>query len=151
VNMVFAPTADRVFLVAHGPTIPSAEAWGAYLDALDAEGIERMTQIITTEGGVPSSSQRRQLKALLNGRTLPTVLLSESARVRQASAVFSWLTPRIHAFHPSALREALAHLDIPQSRRAVLEPELCELRLLVRDLERGAPTLQPSGHRSGRV
>jgi hypothetical protein len=118
---------DRLFIVAYGATSPTDEEWSTYLGLVQSHGIETK-HIISTEGGAPTSAQRRQLAALLDGRAVPVAVLSSSARVRVTVTALSWLNSRIKAFPSSALSEALDFLDVPASRTNLIAGALQKLR-----------------------
>jgi hypothetical protein len=118
---------DRLFLVAYAGE-PTDEEWADYLTLVERHGIDRTMQIVTTEGGEPTSTQRRQLNDLLAGRTVPVAVLSGSARMRGTVMALSWFNRKIRAFPPSGLRDAIAYLEIPASRGDLIERELGELR-----------------------
>jgi hypothetical protein len=119
---------DRLFIVVYGATNPTDDEWGGYLDLVERHGIERTMQLICTDGGEPTSVQRRQLNELLGGRTVPVAVVSGSARVRGTVTALSWFNRKIKAFPPSGLREAIAYLEIPATRTELIEREIDVLR-----------------------
>lgn len=122
---------DRLFVVAYGTEAPSDGDWARYLDLVVAHGVESTMQLVATEGGEPSTRQRRELNELLDGRTVPVAVLSSSRRIRATVTALSWFNRRIEAFPPVALRDALDYLDIPASRFSLIAHELDVLRLEV--------------------
>jgi hypothetical protein len=120
---------DRLFLVVYGAANPTDEEWDEYLDLVKRHGVERTMQLIFTEGGEPSAPQRRVLNELLGGRTVPVAVVSGSVRVRGTVTALSWFNRKIRAFPPSALRDAVAYLEIPVSRTELIEREMRKLRL----------------------
>jgi len=131
---------DRLFLVAYGAASPSEEEWANYLAMVERHGIERTMQIIVTDGGEPTSAQRRRLNDLLAGRFVPVAVVSPSATVRETVTALSWFNRKIKAFPPSGLREAIAYLEIPTNRVDLIEKEL---RKLQAELRRAAPPGRP--------
>lgn len=119
---------DRLFLVAYGTAPPTALEWERYLGTVKAHGIDRTMQLIVTDGGEPDARQRHELHEILGDRTVPVAVVSSSARVRGTVTALSWFNRRIRAFPPSALRDALAYLEIPQSRWDLLEREMDALQ-----------------------
>jgi len=126
---------DQLILTVYGTANPTAEEWNEYLDVIKHQGIERTMQLILTDGGEPTAPQRQALNELLDGRTVPVAVVSGSVRVRGTATALSWFNRRIRAFPPSALRDAIAYLEIPVSRIDVIEREILQLR---RELGRGA-------------
>lgn len=119
---------DRLFIVVYGTANPTDDEWGGYLDLVEHHGVERTMQLICTDGGEPTSAQRRELNELLNGRTVPVAVVSGSARVRGTVTALSWFNRKIKAFPPSGLREAIAYLEIPATRTELIEHEIDKLR-----------------------
>jgi hypothetical protein len=119
---------DRLFIVVYGAADPTDEEWGGYLELVERHGVERTMQLICTDGGEPSSVQRRRLNLLLAGRTVPVAVVSGSTRVRGTVTALSWFNRKIKAFPPSGLREAIAYLEIPATRTELIEREIIKLR-----------------------
>jgi hypothetical protein len=119
---------DQLFIVAYGSTSPTDAEWSSYLDLAQRHGIDRTQQLIFTEGGAPTSAQRRQLAALLDGRAVPVAVLSSSARVRVTVAALSFFNAQVKAFPPSALPDALDFLEVPASRAEMIADALQKLR-----------------------
>jgi hypothetical protein len=119
---------DRLFIVVYGASDPTDEEWRGYLDLVEHHGVERTMQLVATDGGEPTSAQRRELNHLLGGRAVPVAVVSGSARVRGTVTALSWFNRRIKAFPPSGLRDALAYLEIPASRTELIEREIDNLR-----------------------
>lgn len=120
---------DRLFLVAYGTRDPTNVEWDAYLDLVDRHGVTRTQQLIYTDGGEPNAHQRRELNELLKGRQVPVAVVSTSVRIRGTVTALSWFNRKIKAFPPSAMKDALAYLEIPEMRRDMIEQEMRKLRL----------------------
>jgi hypothetical protein len=129
---------DRLFLVVYGTENPTDEEWNEYLDLVRRHGITRTMQLVVTDGGEPSAPQRRTLNQLLGGYPVPVAVVSGSVRVRGTVTALSWFNRQIRAFPPSALRDAVAYLEIPASRVDLIEREVGKLRLQL-----GLPTEAP--------
>jgi hypothetical protein len=119
---------DRLFIVVYGAAAPSDEEWGAYLRLVERHGVEQTLQLVFTDGGEPTTAQRRRLSELLAGCTVPVAVLSGSPRVRVTVTALSWFNRRIKAFPPSGLRDALAYLEVPASREGLIEREVSILK-----------------------
>jgi hypothetical protein len=120
---------DRLFIVVYGTQDPSDEEWGDYLALAERQGIEQTMQLICTDGGEPTASQRRELNERLGGRTVAVAVVSSSQRVRATVTALSWFNRRIKAFPPSGLADALEHLEIPASRTDLIAREIRTLRV----------------------
>ena len=119
---------DRLILAVYATRNPSDKEWDDYLRLIEQHGIDRSKQLIATEGGAPTSGQRRRLKELLGGRRVPVAVISRNALVRGSVTGLTWFNSKIQAFPPSGLRDALAHLDITASRAKLIDGELHKLR-----------------------
>ena len=141
---------DGVLLVAHGKDHPDDETWDrmvvAALELARNQPLGR--SLVTSEGGAPTAAQRhrfdlrvREVMEKSRGLQGRVAIMSHSAFVRavvQASTLFesSWFarktrgeSSRVYrAFLPSEVRQALAWLDIPAAKTALLEQELEKLR-----------------------
>ena len=91
---------DRLFIVVYGTADPTDEEWRGYLELVEHHGVERTMQLICTDGGEPTSTQRRHLNEVLRGRTVPVAVVSGSARVRGTVTALSWFNRKIKAFSP---------------------------------------------------
>ena len=120
---------DRLFVVVYGTANPSDQEWRAYLDVVSQHGVDRTVQLIATDGGRPTSSQEKELNALLAGRTVPVAVCTGSARVRGTVMAMSWFNREIKSFPAMAVREALDYLGLPASRTELILREIAKLRL----------------------
>jgi len=131
---------DRLFIVAYGPGDPTDEEWIRYLRLIKQSGVDRMLQLVYMEGGAPTPAQRRLQSRIVGGRPVPTAVLSSSLGVRAIVTAMSLLNKRLRAFPqtPQGLREAVAYLEVPETRYDVIEPTL---RLLVAEIHAGRSPL----------
>jgi hypothetical protein len=120
---------DRLFIVVYGAQDPTDAEWDAYLSLAEQHGLDQTAQLICTDGGKPTPAQHRKLNERLGGRPVPVAVVSTSPRVRATVTALSWFNRRIKAFHPTALVEALEHLEIPASRTDLIVREIERLRL----------------------
>jgi hypothetical protein len=136
-NMAFK-VIDRLFLVVYGASNPTDEEWKYYLEVTEQHGIDRTTQLIFTDGGGPTSTQRKYLNDLLAGRTVPVAVISGSATIRGVVTALSWFNRKIKAFPPSGLGDALAYLEVPATRAELIDREMNKLRLTLGDDKRAS-------------
>jgi len=134
-NMAFK-VIDRLFIVVYGAHDPTDEEWIFYLQDVERHGIDRTMQLISTDGGGPTATQRRYLNELLAGRSVPVAVMSSSSAIRGVVTALSWFNRKIRAFAPSGLRDAIAYLEIPASRSDLIEREMNKLRRSLDDYER---------------
>jgi hypothetical protein len=58
---------------------------------------------------------------------VPVAVVSSCGRVRNTVTILSWFNRKIKAFPPSGLLDALAYLEIPGSRAALIAAEIRQL------------------------
>ncbi len=127
-TMVFQ-VVDRTFLILLGAAPPTDGEWQELLDATKRHGIEGTSQLVYTEGGLPTAAQRAALARVLAGQTVPVAVLADGWAVRAAVTIAAWFTwRRLRAFRTEQIDEALAFLEIPRSRAAVLVRTIDALR-----------------------
>ncbi len=120
---------DRLFIVVYGAANPSNEEWRDYLEEVRRHGIDRTVQLISTDGGRPTSSQRAELDQLLARRPVPVAVCTGSARVRTLVTAMSWFNRLIRAFPANGIRDAVDYLELPTSRTQLVVREIGKLRL----------------------
>ena len=119
---------DRLFIVVYGGKDPTDDEWVGYLREVERHGIERTVQLISTDGGGPTVTQRRYLNELLAGRAVPVAVMSGSTPIRGMVTALSWFNREIRAFPPTVLSDALDYLQVPQSRIDLIQREMLKLR-----------------------
>ena len=124
---------DRLFLVVLVTAEPTDEEWTTYLEVVERHGIDRTMQLIATDGGVPTSTQRRYLNERLAGRNVPVAVITGNTAVRSIVTAMSWFNRKIRAFPPSGFRDAIAYLQIPASRTELIEREMAKLKAELED------------------
>jgi hypothetical protein len=119
---------DGAHIYVIGPGAPTDEEWGEYLALVERHGVKRTMQFAWTDGGVPTPAQLARLKALVDGRLVPTAVVSSSARVRSTVTALAWLGAPAKAFRPEGLRDAFDFLGMSAPRREAVERTLAVLR-----------------------
>jgi DNA-binding LacI/PurR family transcriptional regulator len=105
--------AGRTLVVVHGVTHPSDADWERYLDALRRNAAAIDSQLIVTDGGSPTSAQRKASLELAShwAQTPPTAVVTSSVLARGAVTALSWfMKDRIRAFPPDEFDEACAFI-----------------------------------------
>jgi hypothetical protein len=72
----------------------------------------RVRVLVFTDGGRPSTVQRKAFFAYIGSAQPPIAVVSENLLVRGVVTAMSWFNTRIVLFRPSAAREAFAHVDV---------------------------------------
>ena len=110
-------------IVVQGAATPSEAEWQAYLDDLETWLPDVVGTLIVTDGGGPSSSQRRALKALFHrvGRkSVRAAVVSSSLMARGIVNALNLFNPGIRVFHPDAMTDALVYIGAALDGPAVL-------------------------------
>lgn len=120
-TMAFARRRDYAVLV-HSTRAPSDAEWGVYLQALDGWLSEIQGILVVSDGGGPTSAQRRSLKELSEktSREAQVAMLSPSMLARGIVLAISLFYPHIRAFRPGDPDQALTFLRVPSKERPAL-------------------------------
>jgi hypothetical protein len=122
----------QTLVVVHDATHPSDADWQIYLAALRQSVSRLRAQLIVTEGGSPTSAQRRASLELGAGRPLPaTAVVTSSVLARGAVTALSWfMKDRIRAFAPNEFDEACVFIGAT-AETAVLREVAARLRATI--------------------
>ena len=110
-NMVFEVVGD-LFLVVHRAAPPSDSEWSAYLATWKGIDMARSRTLVFTDGGGPSTIQRKRANDLLRGQESTTAVVTSSALVRGIVVSLSWFNPKIRAFSPEEGVAAFRYLSV---------------------------------------
>lgn len=128
--MAYARCGSHVLLV-HGEQTPSDAEWAAYLADLARWIGDQAGLLIFTDGGGPTSAQRRALREVVqaaDGADTPTAVVSSNRLVRGIVIAISLFAPRIRVFTPEALGAALAHVGVTPDERDEVMAKISALR-----------------------
>ena len=129
-TMAYARCGDHVLLV-HGEHAPSDAEWAAYLDELSRWLATSTGLLIFTDGGGPTSAQRRGLRevaASAGDPSVPTAVVSSNRLVRGIAIAISLFAPTIRVFTPEALVTALAYVGVTAGARDEVLQKIAALR-----------------------
>jgi hypothetical protein len=76
----------------------------------------RVKILAITEGGAPSTVQRKDFNDALKGRQIPLALVTDSTLVRGAVTAYGWFNKNIRPFPRANLEDALAYLGVPEAK-----------------------------------
>lgn len=111
-NMAFEAVGD-LFVVVHNENPPRDDEWNAYV----ASGWSRVVDgrarfLVFTQGGGPTSLQRRRLFDVLKGSPVKTAVVSGNAFVRSIVIALSVFNRGVKVFKPSSIEDAYVYLGI---------------------------------------
>lgn len=124
-----------VLLAVHTSTPPSEAEWGAWIETLIAVNerfageLSLTANLVITDGGGPSQSQRGSVNNLVAGsRSAPPVaIVTDSRIVRTLVSGLSIFNPRLRVFPPAQIAVAAAHLGVPRPELGALLREAVSL------------------------
>lgn len=120
-----------VVLWLHSEVDPPKEEWDAALERLTVLRrarrlpVDRLRQLVVSDGGAPNALQRRQFAQEFHEdvptklAVLTSVLASEPVK-RGIATALSWVNPSVRFFEPREAVEALIYLDLLDQRDAIL-------------------------------
>ncbi len=128
----------EVIIAVHNARDPRREEWDVYLDMVSSLKVafngdcSRFRQLIFTDGGIPSTAQRKAVldiaKGLENHGKVRVVLVSRSAVARGVVTAFRWIGFPMLSCAPDELDRAYAFLGVsPAQARDICDAilELC--------------------------
>lgn len=109
---------DNLVLLVHSKSAPADDEWRRYVDEFRSRqhALEDLRVLVITDGGGPDAKQRGWLNEVVGGRNMPTAVVSAASIPRVMVKALSFFNPRIRAFAPHELSEALAYLGIAGSK-----------------------------------
>jgi hypothetical protein len=121
---------DGVFLSVHDRETPGDDEWQAVIDMVRDRDADIESALIFSDGGGPNAHQRKlYAREVARSKSRPRAVVTASALARGIVTAISWLGPRMKAFSPDELPEALDFLGITQARWAPLLNEVAKFRL----------------------
>lgn len=108
----------RFVVTVHSAQEPFDDEWNRYvLGAHEFQPLEAQRILVVSGGGAPNAAQRRQLVEALAGAQTPTAILTTSWIMRGAATAFRWFNPSLRVLGPSALAQAMDHLQLTGTER----------------------------------
>ena len=129
--MAFARHHRSYVVTVHSARAPSDAEWDAYLRDTGEYLPELRGVLIVTDGGGPTSSQRRSLKKLFEEQphfNAFFAVISSSLVARGIVLAINLFNPYIRAFRPEDIDRALKFLRVPEPERPSLLAMAKQLR-----------------------
>jgi hypothetical protein len=90
--------------------------------ALSEQGPGKVAFLVITDGGAPTSTQRKRLFEAMNGAHFPIAVMNTNPLIRGVVTAISWFNPDIKAFAPTRFAEAVDYLGFSADGvRTILE------------------------------
>lgn len=126
-NMV-CKVVGKLAIAVNNTKPPTEEDWWKLIDEMKKLDIEETCFMALTEGGAPNAAQRRLLNEVLQGKSRPTAIVSQSSLVRGVVTALGWFNSRIKVYSPTELDEALRWLGLSQVEAYMARAEIRTLR-----------------------
>lgn len=121
-----------LMLFVHGVDAPDDATWELAMKETAkqlATHPTKFAQLVVTDGGAPSATQRKRLAEATREARYPLVVINTNPLIRGVITAISWMNPGIKAFAPNKFKDAVAHVGCSDAA-TVLE----ELRRLQKTL-----------------
>lgn len=135
----------NVFVViVHNEQTPSDEDWRSWVEFNFKNVVEKTPvgrYLIVSEGGAPTSAQRKMLHESMaaplskDPTSIRTAVVTPSTFVRGVVTAMSWLDPIFRAFSPQDIASAYKYLGIPPDYHPDVERMIASLKA---ELQRSA-------------
>jgi hypothetical protein len=132
VNMAFSVlpsvTEGGLMILVHSRGSPSDQEWDGYLAEMTKHDPEKLLTLVFTDGGAPSAGQRKVVNDFLEGRTSRCAVITKSPIGRGVVSALSWFNPKIKAFPPNAIDDAMRYLGLQTVQFPAVRHQLKVLR-----------------------
>ena len=118
-------------VLVHSMRAPSDEEWSRYVAQVEVHSAAIQGFLVLSDGGGPTSNQRRTLKQMLERAGLSSrwaAVVSRDRLTRGIVIALNLFEPNIRAFRPDELEQALTHIRAGGPDRAALIAEVDWLR-----------------------
>lgn len=132
-SLAFEVIGDSLVVLRENRLTPRDEDWDAFLAFLtqNRENFPSLKILVHTDGGGPSSDQRKRLAVALGGRPVRVAVVTESVKVRFIVSSIALLNREICTFYPAELEEAYVHLGMSSTERRLSARALMEIEKVV--------------------
>lgn len=132
---------NDLMIAVHTTRAPSAAEWRQYIGTIREIDPDKLRTLVFTDGGAPTSTQRKEVTAALGGRASRGAIVSASLMVRGAVTALSWFNPLIRAFPPSDVGGALQYLGVPAEEVPLVLAEVDRLRKALGEDSKSVPRM----------
>lgn len=130
----YVSAVGRVIIVINNKVAPSDEEWAVFLETTSDEMKKRgddLCVLVFTDGGAPSTAQRKRLNELLNGRSVPVAVMSNSMIPRFVVASISLFNKLIRSYAPEEMPQVCQDRGLRQEEidKVVAALEVAQTKL----------------------
>lgn len=122
-TMAYCRCGTSHVVLVHGVEAPSDDEWRAYLQDLERWLPEVVGIVVVTDGGGPTSSQRRagrELMARNRRNVIRVAVVTDSLLARGIVNALNLFNPGIRSFRPEAIKDAIAHMGAALDGPAII-------------------------------
>jgi hypothetical protein len=112
---------------------PTDADWDKFMEILAAArpNFEKVRILVMTDGGGPSTEQRKRLAVALGGKPVRVAVVTDSMKVRFIVSSIALLNREIATFSNKEITEAYAHLSLTRAEQRLAEGMIAEMSPLV--------------------
>jgi hypothetical protein len=113
---------------------PTDAEWDDFLSVLVANrsSFPTLKILVLTEGGGPTTTQRKRLETALGGQTVRVAVVTDSIKVRFIVSSVALLNRHISTFSRAEFERACEYLELHSSEQRLAKQVLAEMETLVR-------------------
>lgn len=153
-SAVWQDASIALLLGVHGEQAPSDQEWDQYCSWIPGLlGHPNGVSLVFTDGGAPSTAQRERLRKHLGTASRWTAVVTDKILVRGVVTAIRWFNPKVCAFAPWELAEALKFIgvngaQVPSLSEAIqaLDKQLEPRSRVLAEALKHLPTDEPERH-----
>jgi len=126
----------NVLILRENSLAPTEDDWAAFLRQLQAvrPRMNDMRAIVFTDGGGPSTDQRKRLSRVIGDAPIRTAVITDRASIRFLISSIALFNKTIRTFSWQEVRLAYSWLGLPSADQLAVQRALRDMRLTVHDL-----------------
>ena len=131
-------TVGRLLVLRENSRAPTDEDWAAFCDEVARlrPRLKEMRAMVFTDGGGPTSDQRKRLAAAIKGGEIQTAVITDKTMVRFIVSTIGLFNKTIRTFNTHEASDAFAWLELGGEDRSTVNE-------MLRDLEKSVGGLLP--------
>ncbi|MEO8906324.1 MAG: STAS/SEC14 domain-containing protein [Polyangiaceae bacterium] len=126
-------TVGQMIIARQARDTPTEKEWDDFLQAVveNRDNTAAVRILVLTDGGGPSTGQRRRLQAALDGRIFRVAVVSDSIKVRFIVSSVALLNSEISSFTRAEIGQAYKYLRLTTEEQRLAIKALAEIELLI--------------------
>ena len=126
-------TVESLIILRENSTTPTDRDWDEFLEILAANrpDFPKIRILVKTDGGGPSTEQRKRLSIALGGMPVRVAVVTDSIKVRFIVSSIALLNSEIATFNNKEIAQAYQHLSLDRREQRLVELAIAEMSPLV--------------------